>query len=269
MKADLHMHSYYSDGAYPPAVLADYARKAGAEAVALSDHDTLDGIDEMNAACESLGIVNVPAVEISSFETCDVHILGYNIDPRRADLRAFLSEMETAKIQRIGRILDKLRVHGMPLELGDVRKFARSSLSRGHVARAVVERGWAASIQECFDRWLYEGGPCHVPNTKARPSEVVRLIHTAGGTAVLAHPIRLKLDDGAKAAYVRKLAAEGLDGIEASYKQSPPERTAFFTGLAKENGLFVTNGGDFHNAERNTICPRPLSEAAARALHLL
>ncbi len=266
MLADLHAHSHYSDGLLPPARLAQAAAAAGLDIVALTDHDTTAGVVEMNAACAGCGVRNLPGVEISAFDRCDVHILGYNIDCENAALSAFLSAMAAARAERIGRIADKLAGYGMPIDFDALKRSAAGSLSRGHLARALLEKGYETDFKACFDKWLNPGCPCYLPQTRALPEEAIDIIHAAGGAAVLAHPVRLRMPDRDKAALIARLARAGLDGLEAVYKDSPESSVAFFRTLAADNGLFVTPGGDFHAPDTQCLYPRPLDPDAARAL---
>lgn len=266
MLADLHAHSHYSDGLLPPARLAQAAAEAGLDIVSLTDHDTTTGVEEMNAACAECGVRNVPGVEISAFDRCDVHILGYTIDCKNAALTGFLSDMAAARAERVGRIADRLAAHGMPVDFDAVKRSAAGSLSRGHLARAMLEKGYETDFKACFDKWLNPGCPCYLPQTRALPEEAVDVVHAAGGLAVLAHPVRLRLSDGDKAALIVRLARAGLDGVEAVYKDSPEPAVAFFRKLAADNGLFVTPGGDFHAPDTQKLYPRPLDPDAARAL---
>lgn len=265
--ADLHMHSYFSDGLLPPETVAELAKAAGAQAVALTDHDTVAGVERMRAACGKSGLVNLTGIEISTHAGCEVHILGYNLDTANAGLAAFLADMAAAKEKRIRAMLDKLAAHGMPLSFEQVKAFAVSSLSRGHVARAMVAAGYAADVGECFEKWLFEGGPCFVSNTQAAPETAIEIIHAAGGVAVLAHPMRMKCPDAQKFALIERLRKAGLDGIEAGYKNMPTEVTAPYSQAARRHGLFITNGGDFHG-RNSRIVPRPLESAAVKALGL-
>lgn len=265
MLGDLHMHSNWSDGLLSPTEVAAAAQAAGAEVVALSDHDTCAGVAEMSEACKRFGIINVPALEVTSHDGCDVHVLGYNIRPFDKDLNEFLKYMQKAREERAQIMLDRLSALGMPLTMEQVCVFARKTMSRGQVAHALVAAGYAKDIGECFEKWLYEGGPCFAPNTQATPIEAIARIHAAGGLAVLAHPVRLKKTDAEKIELIDRMAKAGLDGIEAVYKHSAPDRIALFTELAAKYKLFVTNGGDFHG-RTSQILPRPLMPDTLAAL---
>lgn len=268
MLADLHCHSYYSDGELPPARLAAMAKEAGAEAFALTDHDTARGVEEAAAAADNLGIRFVSGVEISTHGDCDVHILGYNLRFNQPEFIRFTREMEACKRRRVERMLEKLEGFKMPLTMDEVRVFAKESMSRAHVARAMVKKGYEPDVQSCFNKWLREGAPCYAANSYMKPCEAVQLIKECGGAAVLAHPVRLKLTQVDVAALVKQLADCGLDGIEADYKFSGEAAVRLYAMLAERNNLFVTNGGDFHTVERNVFIPRPISQRTAIALGL-
>ncbi len=268
MIADLHNHSYFSDGMLAPTEVARTLKAAGLQAVALSDHDTTAGVAEMTAECDRLGIINISAVEISAYEDCDVHILGYNVDCSDEKLQTFLGGIRASREERIKNMLALLAENGMPLEFSDVKKYVRSSLSRSHVARAMLAAGYETDFRACFDKWINYGSPCYVPNTVLKPEKAIEVIHSAGGKAVLAHPSRLRKKDPEKLTFIDRLAAAGLDGLEAVYKNLPEERVAFFRSAAQKNGLFVTVGGDFHAPDRHPIYLRELDSDAAAALKI-
>lgn len=270
MTADLHNHSYYSDGSLAPAQVAALAKAKGLDVVALSDHDTVAGVPEMLDACRKLHIACVPAVEISSYDADgDVHILGLNIDITDSRFLRLLGEMKAARTARMREMLALLAKHGMPLPFDRAAAFARGTMARGHIAQALVAAGYEKSIADCFQKWLHADCPCYVANHQITPTETIDAIHAAGGLAVLAHPVRMRKSDETHAAFVSALTAAGLDGIEADYRDSTPERIAFFRNLAMENGLFVTPGSDFHDPDRSTMRAWPLDPAAAKALLLL
>lgn len=164
------------------------------------------------------------------------------------------------------RIADKLAGYGQPIDFDALKRSAAGSLSRGHLARALLEKGYETDFKACFDKWLNPGCPCYLPQTRALPEEAIDIIHAAGGAAVLAHPVRLRMPDQDKAALIARLARAGLNGLEAVYKDSPGSSVAFFRALAADNGLFVTPGGDFHAPDTQCLYPRPLDPDAARAL---
>lgn len=266
MKADLHMHSYYSDGELNPSELAALCKNAGCDVVSLTDHDTTLGVREMTEACRALGIVNVAGTELSTYDKCEIHILGYRMDIECEPFAEYLRSMKEARDDRTREIVKKLKKHRIDLDYDFVKSFAHHMISRSHVARAIVAKGYEADSKACFDKWLKEGAPCYVPHVKKKPIDALKIIKDCGGKAVLAHPVRMNADNVTKANIVAELAEAGLDGIEAVYKDSAKESVQFFNGLAERHKLFVTCGGDFHNRTRNEIFPRDISVPAAEAL---
>lgn len=268
MKADLHSHSNCSDGKLPPHLLPALAKKAGADVFALTDHDTMCGIERAKRAAEKEGIGFLAGVEISSYDACNVHVLGYHVDDKHPAFVDFEQRMSTYRDERIREMVRRLNDRGIDITYDDVMEFAVRSPSRGHVARAMVAKGYAPDVKTCFERWLKEGEPCYVPNDMITPVEAVELIQVCGGVPVLAHPMRLKLSLERGEKLVKRLKDAGLKGIEASYKLFDESITAPFYEMAEKYDLFVTNGGDFHAPDRSAFVPREISERTAKALGL-
>lgn len=269
MLADLHAHSYYSDGELSPRALVLAACKAGAEAFALTDHDTMDGVEEAARTAKEKNLRFVRGVEVSAYDRCDVHILGYDVNPEHKRFAAFESRMRAERENRVLGMLEKLTSLHMKISLDDVRQNVVSRLTRWHVAQALVKKGYAPDVKTCFHTFLDEGAPAYVPKTCLCPCEAVQMIVECGGIAVLAHPMRLKLCKADTQTLAAQLADAGLRGIEAKYKRYNTETEDYFTDMAKKYGLFVTNGGDFHSAAHSEILPREIGEDTAAALRLL
>ncbi len=255
MKIDLHMHSYFSDGAYAPAVVVQKAAQAGCTHMALTDHDTVDGVLLADEEAKKQGIVNVHGVEVSSFDDGEVHILGYNIDidnPKLSSLFAYLQERRRV---RANRIVQNLAKYGIVIPDGYLEQRTRKVVSRAHIAKAIASLGYEPDFFVAMKRWLKVGAPTFVPNEGIAPEEAIGYVHAAGGVAVLAHPVRIQKPREACAAFIARLAKAGLDGLEAVYKKSSPQDESDFTQLAKANGLFITAGGDYHG-DGNDILPK-------------
>lgn len=268
MRADLHCHSNCSDGKLPPHLLPALAKKAGADVFALTDHDTMCGVERARAAAKQEGIGFIGGVEISSYGECNVHVLGYNVDDKHQAFRSFEEKIAVCRDDRVREMIGRLNKRKVKITYEDVMEFAVRSPSRAHVARAMVSRGYAPDIKTCFDKWLKEGEPCYVPNDMITPVEAVELILKCGGVPVLAHPMRLKMSLESGEKLVKSLKDAGLEGIEASYKLFDESITAPFYAMAKKYDLFVTNGGDFHAPDRSAFVPRMISERTAAALGL-
>jgi 3',5'-nucleoside bisphosphate phosphatase len=246
---DLHSHTTYSDGSATPYQLLIEARDAGATAVAITDHDTVAGLCEGRAAAAAIGIEFIDGIEISAeYSPGTMHILGYFINADSADLNARLVELREAREHRNPQIAECLQALGFAITYEEVERLAGNEVvGRPHFARLLVERGYAASIQDAFDRFLGKGAAAYVEKTRLSPAASIALIHGAGGVAVLAHPYQLKLAPLEKAeALIVELAALGLDGVEAIYSRHSEDERRAYAQMARRHGLLVTGGSDYH-----------------------
>lgn len=243
MRADLHLHSTCSDGTLPPAELVARASANGVTAMALSDHDTLAGIEVAAAECARRGMELVPAVELNTdIPNGEAHILGYFLDPSLRWFEAFLADRRVARQRRGRAMVEQLAAMGLPLTYEQVLPFARGGVvARPHVARAMVQAGLVADEQEAFDRYLSVGRPAYVIRDSLSPQAAIAAIRRAGGVPVLAHPAWFPLEH-----LIPALVDSGLQGIEAYYSEHTPEQTARFVALARDHGLVPTVGSDFH-----------------------
>ena len=249
-RVDLHLHTTVSDGALRPEELVRAASIAGIEVMAVTDHDSVDGIRDAERAASDLSIQVIPGIEVSaSLDDNDVHVLGYFLDPGDRVLREALSRLQEGRVAQARSMVERLTELGWPLDWDRVMAIAQGgSVGRPHIARALIERGYVGSVDEAFSRFLRRGGPGYVEGQKLLPQEAVSLIKKAGGVPSLAHPIivgasdyRLDLDR-----LLPVMVEAGLDGIEAYYKGYTPEVTAFLFGLASQYRLVPTGGSDFH-----------------------
>ncbi|HNT05780.1 MAG TPA: PHP domain-containing protein [Anaerolineae bacterium] len=238
---DLHVHTSASDGEYSPTEIVQQALESGLLAIAITDHDTLGGIAEAQAAAQGTSLEIIPGVEISTdAPSSEVHVLGYFVDQGSASLNHWLQDFQDSRLDRARRILDRLSRLGLPLHLGRVEEVANgNSVGRPHIAEAMVERGYVASVQEAFDRFIGRNRLAYVPRRKVTPEEAIQLVREAHGVPVLAHPRLVQH-------LVPGLAARGLRGIEAYYAGYTPEDIADLLGLAHKHGLIATGGSDFH-----------------------
>ena len=246
MKVDLHLHSTASDGTLSPGALVRRAAEEGFTTLALTDHDTVAGIAEAQAAAREAGIRLIPGVELSCGAQKEIHILGYGIDPQNEPLLAFSRHRREEREARAQKMVERLAQAGMPIPLSRVHELARGVVARPHVARALVEAGYASSVSDAFDRFLVPGKCGYVPREDVRVAQAVALIHGAGGIAVLAHPMQLKLGDMAIDALVREWKGQGLDGLEVYHPSAQNNHAAMLLHLARREGLLVTGGSDFH-----------------------
>lgn len=246
MTCDLHTHSTASDGQYTPTELVKLAKAQGIEVLALTDHDTVDGLAEAVRAGEALGVRVLRGVELGAAEYSHLHILGYGFEP--AGLLPLCQKLKAGRDERKHRILAFLAEQGLPLTLAEVEDIAGGNIiARPHFAQAMVRRGYVESNREAFDRYLdTEEFRRKVKRFKADAKTCIEAIRAAGGRAALAHPYQIGLEDGPLEALVKQLAGYGLEGIECLYPRHTPGQEAFYRHLAERYGLHVTGGSDFH-----------------------
>lgn len=238
---DLQSHSTYSDGTLAPAEVVKRAREAGVEVFALSDHDTVDGVDEALSAAADMRVI--PAVELSSVHGTyeDLHILGYGIDHRDPQLRATLADFRQDRIRRILAMAEKLRAAGFTI---DPQRLQHDSPGRPHLAAALLEdNDLNLSKNEVFARYLVPGTPTYVGRSRPTVRQAIEVIHAAGGLAVWAHPY-WDVEQAEQA--LREFAGYGLDGVEAFYITHDGKQTRQLHALARELGLITTGSADFH-----------------------
>lgn len=246
---DLHTHTTASDGDQSPTALVWWAKCVGLLAIAVTDHDTTAGIAEALAAGMRYGVEVIPGIELSAEvpSPAQCHILGLGIDPDDALLRAQLRQVREARAQRNALIAQKIQAYGWDVTLAEVEAIAGGQVvARPHFAQVLLRKGYVASLQEAFDRYLGRGGLFYVDRVRLQPAEAIALIHAAGGVAILAHPNHLKLDPEATEARVRQLRDCGLDGIEARYSQHTRADTLRYLDLAARLGMITSGGSDFH-----------------------
>lgn len=247
MTADLHTHSTASDGQYSPAELVRLAKERGAQVLALTDHDTLDGLDEALDAGKALGLQVLRGVELGAREYRGLHILGYAFSPRPAALGDLCAQMKQGRDERKFRIAAYLREKGVPVTVEEAEALAGGSvIARPHFARAMVLRGYVQSVREAFDRYLDTEDYARIERPKPTARACVEAIRAAGGRASLAHPYQTGLEGEALDALVGTLAGYGLDAIECFYPRHSPAQTAFYLRLAEKYHLRATGGSDFH-----------------------
>ena len=246
--ADLHLHTLFSDGTFTPEELARRAREQGLIAIALTDHDTVDGCRRMTVACAKEGLEFIPGTELTA--ECDgmeVHILGYFLDVAHEPLLAELRRFQQVRQSRIGEMVQRLNAAGVPLSLHAVTELAGcNSPGRPHVARALVAAGLVADFDTAFERFLKKGRVAFVGKARMDVPTAVGLIHAARGVAVLAHP-GLYRNDG----LIPKIAGFGLDGLECWHTKHSAGQSAAYAALATKLNLVATGGSDCHGMSKN------------------
>lgn len=261
-RADLHVHSTASDGLYSPAEVVSLARRCGLAAVALTDHDTLAGLDEARAAAVESSLEVIAAVEISAeYDGREVHLLAYFVDPANEPLRAALQWLREGRVTRFHAMFDSLVAAGIPLRREDIPTGPRDALGRPHLARLIVQAGRATSTREAIRAYLLDGSPHAVPKPRVQVAEALALVRGAGGVVSLAHPGH---------ATTRELLAEfqrlGLVAVETEYPDMKGSRARQLRAWASELGLATTGGSDCHGPGKRAIGAHSISRAELEAL---
>lgn len=244
-QVDLHIHSTASDGKFSPEAIVGKAAELGLKVIALTDHDTVDGIPPALEAARAFPELRfIPGVEISTdLADGEAHVLGYFIDHTSRELDSALEKFRDSRQGRARGMVAKLGALGMDIDWQRVREIAGDgSIGRPHIARAMLEKGYITAFEEAFDKYIGHGGPAYVEREKMTPEAAVGLILRSRGLPVLAHPFTVKEPE----AMVVKLKAAGLVGIEAYYKDNTAEETEAMLGLAEKYGLIATGGTDYH-----------------------
>lgn len=256
-KIDLHTHSTASDGVLSPTSLVELASHSNVEALALTDHDSTEGVAEAVDAGSRLGVDVIPGVELGTdVAPGELHMLGYFIDHHHRELQRTLATFRSDRLSRAERMVERLQDAGLRLDLAEVRRLADGAITRAHVARALVDSRQVASIEEAFTLYLAPGQPGYIPRSRLSPHDAITLIRSAGGVAVLAHPFSVPDLE----TLLPELIAAGLAGMEAYYgPYTVREREQLFA-LASELDLIPTGGSDFHGP--GVRDSRPLASVA-------
>jgi 3',5'-nucleoside bisphosphate phosphatase len=243
-RVDLHMHSTASDGSRSPADVVAAAKVAGLAAIALTDHDTVAGLADARAAGERLGVRVIAGVELSAVEgMLETHVLGLHLADTSA-LEARLEELREMRRDRAVRTVEKLNALGIPVTMAQVLEQAEGgAIGRPHIARAMVNGGWARDFRDAFDRYLGNGRPACVSKAQLPMREAIEMIHEAGGLAVLAHP-----GDSGRRPRLEALRALGLDGVEVLHPGHSPEDVGRLRNLSRDLELLPSGGSDWHGA---------------------
>ncbi len=252
---DLHIHTTASDGTLTPRQAVELARSLGLAAVAITDHDTTSGLGEAARAGAELGVEVVPGLELSAgYRDKNVHILGYFIDPDAPALRAALDWFVRERKSRNERIVAALAADGFHISMGELEAaWPATVLGRPHIAEALVRRGYAAGIDEAFDRFLNRGRPYYRPRRRMPMDRAVAAVLASGGIACVAHPLQYGFPPDELEAFLRAAKTAGCAALEAYYSKYSQAQQAALRAMAARLGLAVSGGSDFHGDRKPDI----------------
>ncbi len=250
---DLHTHSTYSDGTLTPEEIVNHADNIGLKAVALTDHDTVSGLDDFMKA-NPKKVEKVPGVEISvQMEGYNFHMVGLFIDKSNGIIEEKLEILQKERANRNFKIIKKLNELGFKISIDELKEIAGEQLGRPHIAFMLYKKGYCSSPEEAFEKFLRKGAPAYFDKFRYSPKEAIDMIHSSKGIAILAHPGLIKIDNNEKIELVKFLKTLGLDGIEVFYSDHTEEDEKFFMEIAKKEGLLISGGSDFHGENKKGI----------------
>ena len=250
---DLHTHSTFSDGTFTPLQLVKYAEEKGLKAFALTDHDTTEGVKEAKSIETNVEVIS--GVEISTrYDKKEIHIVGLYVNENDADLNKQLKYYREKRVTRNFEILEKLNSLGVDITIDDVKESCTGDvISRAHIAKALVSKGFVGSYTEAFDRYLGDNKCAYVPRETLNYEESMELIIKAGGVPVLAHPLLYKMSDTNLENMMVKLRQKGLKAVEVYYSTHSNSDTQHVMAMANRVGLIYSGGSDFHGATKPKI----------------
>ncbi len=251
---DLHTHSTFSDGSMTPTELVRHAAENGLAAIALTDHDTVSGVEEAIAAGEKYGVEVVPAIEFSVKSATETHILGYYIDTNSPQMKAVLKEIIEKRIERNVMTAKLLQQLGFDVTLEEAAALAPGGIvGRAHFARVMMNKGYVSSVKEAFEKYLSSSKPAYFGNQKLEAKTAIEIIKSSGGAAFVAHPHLIKISDEDLEKFLIELKSYGLDGLEGYYTDYDEEMQNKFQSMARRLGLSISGGTDFHAAMKPHI----------------
>lgn len=249
--ADLHVHTFYSDSTFSPEEVISRAREMDLAAIAICDHDTVNGIDPCMAIGKEMGVEIIPGIEMSVEKLdAEIHVLGYFIDWKQDWLRKKLKEIQNSRVERLFVMIEKLKGAGIKIDAEEVFRIAvnKGSVGRLHVAKAMLNSGAIKSLKEAFNKYIGFAKPCYVPYIKLSPKETMELILKAGGVPVIAHPDLIGNDN-----YIGEFIDNGLRGLEVYHTDHKPHVVRRYEAMAKELGLIMTGGSDCHGMGKGRV----------------
>jgi len=249
MSADLHVHTTYSDGSYTPQEIVDKAIKAGFKTIAISDHDTLEGIKPAVKYADDKELEVIPAIEFSTFRgKAEIHILGYFIDYEDEFLKKKVREIYDSRKKRAQKMVKLLNQENIDITFEEVRNIAGDDyIGRPHIAKLMVQKGYINEMGEAFtEDYIGNGGKAYVKKFKISPLEAINLIKDSGGIPVLAHPVFINHGEPLRKEDIKEMKANGLVGIEVYHSKHNTEDSKYYKEIADDLDLLITGGSDFH-----------------------
>lgn len=249
MSADLHIHTIYSDGSYTPEEIVDKAKKAGFKTIAISDHDSLEGIKPAVKYAEDKELEVIPAIEFSTFRgKAEIHILGYFIDYEDKTLKEKVRKIYDSRKKRAQKMVKLLNQENVDITFDEVRNVAGDDyIGRPHIAKLMVQKGYINEMGEAFtENYIGNGGRAYVKKYKISPIEAIKLIQNSGGIPVLAHPIFINHGEPLREEDIKEMKANGLIGLEVYHSKHNKDNEKYYKSIAEKLNLLITGGSDFH-----------------------
>lgn len=273
MRADMHVHTFASDGLLTVEAVLGEAQKSGVNFVVITDHDTAYNTRKLKDFQNKSGVLSVSGIEISAYEgDVKLHTLGYNFNPEHPDFSAFLKRLFEGSFRRAEEISSKLKKVGVKLSVEEMERERANGeipLHAMHIARAAVKKGYASNPFAFYANFLAYGTPAFTNLCRPAPEEAIEVINAAGGVASLAHPGRIDLDPTSQKKLISRLSLCGLYGIEAVYSTHTNQQTAYYKEIAKEFGLEITGGSDTHHTGGSRVIGKPFFEPSPSLLRTL
>jgi predicted metal-dependent phosphoesterase TrpH len=253
---DLHLHTTASDGVMSPSGIVRYAKSKGLQAIAITDHDTVEGLEEGLSEGDRLHFEVIPGIEISAEHSPgSMHLLGFFLDIHHLPLIERLGNLQKARAERNPKIVDKLNRLGIEVTYEEVLKASGGGqVGRPHFAQVLINKNYVRTFQEAFERFLKKGAPAYADKFRFTAKEAIRFINEAKGVAVLAHPNTLNMKGYSELeSLILGLMEEGLKGIEVYYPEHSASEVGLYKTLAARYGLLMTGGTDYHGIEKNGL----------------
>lgn len=250
---DLHIHTTASDGTCTPEEVVRLAKKKGFSLIAITDHDTMDGVKEALEAGKKYNVEVIPGVEISAGVDLEVHMLGYGMSPDHPVMAEMMEDMRQARIERMVKIIQNLRNMGIDITQEEVEALADGAIGRPHIARVLISHGVVPDVRTAFREYIGLNAPAYAERRKMTSEKVIRNIRAAGGVPVLAHGGLLRISEVQMNQWIDNMVKAGMMGLECYHNAHTPAMERFMRSAAQRRGLLVTGGSDFHGATRKDI----------------